>query len=121
MVSRQYLELSIPTLYASDLQTSVKWYQQICGFQLLEFGSDVATMQVTPGVIFYISTNEDSDRGLSFSTRRIADFRTHLAENNIIIEEDHGHWIAFRDPDNNKVGAEPGGFGMDLLEITLND
>jgi catechol 2,3-dioxygenase-like lactoylglutathione lyase family enzyme len=121
MVSRQYLELSIPTLYASDLQTSVKWYQQICGFQLLEFASDAATMQVTPGVIFYLSTNEDSDRGFSFSTKRIDDLRTHLAENNIVIEEDHGHWIAFRDPDNNKVGAEPGGFGMDLLEITLPD
>lgn len=94
MVSRQYLELSIPTLYASDLQTSVKWYQQIFGFQLLEFGSDAAAMEVTPGVFFYLSTNGDSERGwLSFATRKIADFRTHLAENNIAIEEDHGHWI----------------------------
>ncbi|WP_274366024.1 VOC family protein [Paenibacillus thermotolerans] len=120
MISRQYLELSVPTLYASNLRVSAEWYQKIWGFQILEIGSNSATMQVTPGVIFYLSTSEDAHRDLAFSTKRMEQFRAHLAEHHVVIEEEHDtHWISFRDPDNNRVGAWAGGFGMDLIEITL--
>ena len=122
MISRQYLELSVPTLYASDIRASAEWYRKIWGFQTLEIDSDSAAMQVVPGVVFYLSTSEDSHRDLAFSTKRMEQFRKHLAENNIVLEEEHdNHWIAFRDPDNNRVGAWSGGFGMELMEIALPD
>lgn len=122
MMSKQYLEMSISTLYSSDIQASAKWYYNIFGFQLLDMNSNSAKMQVAPGVIFYLSTNEDSGRRLDLSTKRIEDLRSIIAANHIEIEEEHGtHWIAFRDPDNNIVGAWAGGFGMELIETTIPD
>src|SRR5690606_13495060 len=120
VISKQYLEMSQVTLYASNIEASAKWYYEMFGFQVLEMNATHAALQLAPGVLFYLSTDEDSERQLSFSTKHWEELRRHLLSKGIEFIEEHGvHWYQFKDPDGNKVGAWKGGFGMEFLETKL--
>lgn len=51
-MSKQYLEFSVITLYASDIQASVDWFRKVLGFQVLQINSRHAEMKIGPGVTF---------------------------------------------------------------------
>jgi catechol 2,3-dioxygenase-like lactoylglutathione lyase family enzyme len=121
-LSKQYLDFSITTLYSSDIQVSTEWFCRMLGFQVVQLNTHSAEMKVGPGVVFYLSTDENSRRVLDLSTRHAAELKSHLIANNIKLEaEDGNNWFGFRDPDNNWIGAWAGGFGMELIEITERD
>jgi len=120
-LSKQFLEFSIITLYSSDIQVSTEWFCKTLGFQLLQLNTHSAEMKVGPGITFYLSTNEDTDRRLDLITRHSDEIRGSLKANNVEIEEDGIDSFVFRDPDNNRISAWTGGFGMELIEIKERD
>lgn len=123
-MSKPYVEFSYCYLYASDIQASIKWYQKICGFQVLDVTPQYAVMETSPGQILNISTSKDSSRYFVINSYDISDippFRQHLLDHNIALEEDLPHWLVFKDPDLNKIGVWNNPGSMNLVDYQISD
>jgi len=104
-LSKQYIDFSYDYLYVSDVQTSIQWYYKICGFQVLEMSPQHAVLEISPGQILCLTTGEEGARISVFFSKELGPIRQRLLKQNVELEEDSDHWIAFRDPDHNKIGV----------------
>jgi hypothetical protein len=104
-VSKQFIEFSYSYLYASDIQASIKWFQKICGFLVLDVTPEYAVMETTPGQILYLSKDPDSSIEFTIlaTEQNIKLLKHHLIDNKIEMEFDFPHWLVFRDPDHNMI------------------
>lgn len=106
-MSKPYVEFSYCYLYASDLQASIKWFQRICGFLVLDVTPEYAVLETTPGQILYLSRDPESSRDFVMlaTEDNIQILKKYLIGNKIALEEDFPHWLVFRDQDHNKIGV----------------
>jgi predicted transcriptional regulator YdeE len=104
-LSKQYVDISYCFLHVSDIQTSIKWYCELFGFQVLDVSSQNAVLEISPGQIFCLSTDDKAAKEFVILCKEVEPIRQRVIDHKISLEEDLPHWLVFRDPDHNEVGV----------------
>lgn len=103
-MSNPYVDISYCFLQVSDIQTSVKWYCKLFGFQVLDISPRYAVLEISPGQVFCLTTDDNGAKDFMILGKEMDPIRERVVSHHIILEEDQDHWIVFRDPDQNGIG-----------------
>jgi hypothetical protein len=90
------------------------------GFQILDITPEKAVLEVAPGRILYLSSDEkETTRDFVIIYKEVEPIRQRLLDKNIHLEEDYPWWLKFKDPDHNGIGIWSTPKFMNLVELEM--
>jgi hypothetical protein len=116
---QSYTHMTYETIYTSDMQKTIKWYNKAFGFQILTINPDFSVVEISPGKIIEVSATVKGPLKIGFVTKNMNALIRQLERAHVEFETSDDSQLRLTDPDGNTIEVRTQGYGVQWLTSSV--